>query len=88
MNSGHVYPQPATYRIRVRGDPGRLSQWLDGLTIIQQANGEALLTGTVVDQDALHRVLRKIRDLGVSLRYLQVAEIGFGGKGEDPKGLV
>ena len=81
MQRGHAYRQPATYQIRVRGDLGKLSQWFDGLTIIQQANGEALLTGTVVDQDALHRLLRKVRDLGVSVRYLQVAETRFSGEG-------
>jgi hypothetical protein len=66
---------PATYHIRVRGDPNKLSQWFDGLAISQQVNGEALLTGTVVNREALHHVLRRIRDLGMSVRYLRVAEM-------------
>jgi hypothetical protein len=77
MHSSDMAPQPATYQIRVRGDAGKLSQWFDGLTIVQQANGEALLTGTVVDQDALHRVLRKVRDLGMSVRFLRIAEMNL-----------
>ena len=87
MNSKRTDRRLATYQIRVRGDPGRLTQWLDGLTIVQQANGEALLTGTVVNQDALHRVLRRIRDMRVSVRYLRVTETCVGGTGENPKGL-
>ena len=74
MHSRTTDHQPATYQIRVRGDLGKLSRWSDDVTIIQQVNGEALLTGTAVDQDALRRVLRRVRDLGMSVRSLQVAE--------------
>ena len=75
MYSRHADARPATYHIRVRGDPHKLSQWFDGMAIVRHANGEALLTGTAIDQDALRRVLLKIRDLGMSVRYLRVAEI-------------
>jgi hypothetical protein len=41
------------------------------------ADEETLLTGTVVDQAALHGVLHKLRDLGLPL--LAVKRLGDGG---------
>ena len=56
------------YQIRLRGHLGPLwSDWFDGLVIAWDDNGDTLLTGSVVDQAALHGLLRKIRDLGVAL---------------------
>lgn len=56
------------YQIRLRGQLGRLwSDWFDGLAITWDDNGDTLLTGSVADQSALHGLLRKIRDLGVTL---------------------
>lgn len=74
MRNRYAPGQPTTYRIRVKGDLVRWSERFDGLVIIPQANGETLLTGTVVDQVALHTMLTKIRDLGLPLLYLQIAE--------------
>jgi hypothetical protein len=56
------------YQIRIKGhlDP-HWSAWFLGLTITLEANGETLLTGTVVDQAALYGVLRTVRDLGIPL---------------------
>lgn len=56
------------YQIRVKGHLG--SQWTDwfgGLTVTMEDNGETLLTGPVVDQAALHGLLKKVRDLGMPL---------------------
>jgi hypothetical protein len=57
-----------TYQIRIKGhlDP-QWTDWFGGLTITLEDNGETLLTGPVVDQAALHGVLRKVRDLGLPL---------------------
>ena len=56
------------YRIRVRGHLGeRWSDWFDGLQISNEENGEAVLTGPVADQAALHGLLIKVRDLGLPL---------------------
>jgi hypothetical protein len=60
--------QPTIYQIRVKGHLG--SQWKDwfgGLTVTLEDNGETLLTGPVVDQAALHGLLRRVRDLGIPL---------------------
>jgi hypothetical protein len=56
------------YEIRVKGHlDGRWSEWFDGLTIANVENGDALLSGEIVDQSALHGVLTKVRDLGLPL---------------------
>ena len=56
------------YSILVKGylDQER-SGWFDGLAITHTAEGETILSGTIADQAALHGVLAKIRDLGLSL---------------------
>jgi hypothetical protein len=56
------------YQIRIQGHLGaQWTDWFGGLTITLEDNGETLLTGAVVDQAALHGLLRKVRDLGVPL---------------------
>ena len=56
------------YHIRVKGHlDGHWSAWFDGLTISNEADGEAVLHGPLPDQAALHGVLIKIRDLGLPL---------------------
>ena len=58
----------AVYEIRVKGHlDGRWSEWFDGLTIANVENGDAILSGEIVDQSALHGVLNKVRDLGLPL---------------------
>ena len=68
INSGSDPGQPLVYQIRIKGHLGReWTDWFGGLTIRLTDNGETLLTGPVVDQAALHGLLRKVRDLGVPL---------------------
>lgn len=56
------------YRIRVKGHlAGPWTDWFGGLAVTLEANGDTVLSGPVVDQAALHGVLRKIRDLGLTL---------------------
>ena len=60
--------QPIVYQIRIEGHLGReWADWFGGLTITLEDNGETLLTGSVVDQAALHGLLKKVRDLGMPL---------------------
>jgi hypothetical protein len=60
--------QPMIYQIRIKGHLGRQwTDWFEGLTITQEEGGDTLLTGPVVDQAALHGLLRKVRDLGIPL---------------------
>jgi hypothetical protein len=69
--------QPMIYQIRIKGHLGR--QWADRfeeLSITLEENGTTLLTGPVVDQAALHGILRRIRDLGIAL--LSVNSVGAG----------
>ena len=57
-----------TYEIRLKGhlEP-RWADWFDGLTLTQESDGTTVLSGSVVDQAALHGLLGKVRDLGLPL---------------------
>jgi hypothetical protein len=60
--------QPAVYQIRLNGHlDSQWTEWFDGLTITLEEDGDTLLTGPVVDQAALHGLLKKVRDLGMPL---------------------
>jgi hypothetical protein len=60
--------EPMVYQIRIKGHLGcQWTDWFEGLTIALEENGETLLTGPVVDQAALHGLLKKVRDLGLPL---------------------
>jgi hypothetical protein len=60
--------EPLIYQIRIKGRLGReWSDWFGGLTITALDNGETLLTGAVVDQAALHGLLKHMRDIGLPL---------------------
>lgn len=66
-NSEFDQCQPMIYQIRIKGHLSRQwTNWFSGLTITLD-NGDTLLTGSVVDQAALHGVLKKVRDLGMPL---------------------
>jgi hypothetical protein len=56
------------YQVRIKGhlDP-QWTNWFESLTITLEGNGDTLLTGPVVDQAALHGLLKKVRDLGLPL---------------------
>ena len=60
--------EPGTYEIRIKGHLD--DKWADrfeGLTITLEEDGDTLLTGPVIDQAALHGLLKKVRDLGMPL---------------------
>ena len=56
------------YEIRLKGHlDDRWSDWFSGLTITLEEDGDTRLTGPVIDQAALHGLLKKVRDLGLPL---------------------
>jgi hypothetical protein len=67
--------QPMVYQITIKGHLSiKWTEWFEGLTIKLEEDGNTLLTGTVIDQAALHGILKKIRDLGMPL--LSVNSVG------------
>jgi hypothetical protein len=60
--------QPTVYQIRIKGQLGmEWADWFGGVIITLEEDGDSLLTGPVVDQAALHGLLKKVRDLGMPL---------------------
>ena len=60
--------QPMIYQIRIKGHLGpQWAGWFENTTITLQEDGDTLLSLPVVDQAALHGLLKKIRDLGMPL---------------------
>ncbi len=69
--------QPVFYQIRLKGHLGaQWTDWFEGLTITLEDNGDTLLTGPVIDQAALHGLLKKVRDLGLPLVSVSPVEPG------------
>lgn len=69
--------QPVIYQIRLRGHLApQWTDWFEGLTITLEEDGDTLLTGPVVDQAALHGLLKKVRDLGMPLVSVNPIEHG------------
>lgn len=68
---------PTIYAIRVAGHLSpQWAYWFEGLTITPEDNGDTLLTGPVIDQAALHGLLNRVRDLGMSLVSVSPVEPG------------
>jgi hypothetical protein len=71
--SNILYPetnpnQPMIYQIRIKGHlDRRWRDWFEGMSITLETNGDTLITGPVVDQAALHGLVKKVRDLGLPL---------------------
>jgi hypothetical protein len=60
--------RPLIYHIRIKGHLShQWTDWLGGVTITLEDSGDTLLTGPVIDQAALHGLLKKVRDLGMPL---------------------
>ena len=66
--TGPTPRQPVVYQIRIKGHLGsQWTDWFEGVAITLEEDGNTLLTGPVIDQAALHGLLKKIRDLGMPL---------------------
>ena len=56
------------YEIRLKGHlDARWAAWFDGLSLTHEGDGTTVIHGQIVDQAALHGVLRRVRDLGLPL---------------------
>ncbi len=68
--------QPAKYEIKIQGRlEDNLADWFVGEATCRYESGEAgerltVLTGVIMDQSALHGLLKAIRDLGLTLLYV------------------
>jgi len=68
LNSKIDPSQPMLYQIRIKGHlGGQWTDWFGDVTMTLEDDGDTLLTCPVVDQAALHGLLRKVRDLGMPL---------------------
>ena len=56
------------YHIKIKGHlDARWQEWFDDLTITLTDDNDTILSGVIVDQAALHGVLKKISNLGLTL---------------------
>ena len=63
------------YHIRVQGQIDQSwSDWLGELTITRQPDGTTLLSGSIIDQAALHGILDRL--YGLNLTILSVVQVG------------
>jgi len=65
------------YQIRLKGHLGpQWKEWFGGVTITLEDNGNTLLSSPVVDQAALHGLLKKVRDVGIPLISVSRVDAG------------
>jgi hypothetical protein len=66
-------PEIGRYQIRLHGQLDESwSDWFEGFTLINESDGTTTLTGPITDQAALHGLLRRVGDLGVTLISVNV----------------
>jgi hypothetical protein len=60
--------EPRIFEIRIQGHLSQQWQdWFEGLIITLEEEGNTLLNGPVVDQSALHGILKKLRNMNMPL---------------------
>lgn len=70
-------PRGKIYEIKLKGHLNESwADWLEGLTFTHEEDGTTTLQGEIVDQSALHGLLKKIRDLGLPLLSVNRIETG------------
>lgn len=74
MTDKHKKNDYESYEIKIQGHlDTQWSEWLYGMTIIQERDGTTTLRGYLPDQTVLHSVLDRIRDM--NLRLISVYQI-------------
>ena len=68
-------PERKIYEIKLKGHLNQSwADWFEGLTFAHKSDGTTTLMGEIVDQAALHGMLKKIRDLGLPLLSVNQVE--------------
>jgi len=68
-------PNTKIYQIKFKSHLNESwADWFDGMTFTHESDGTTTLTGEVVDQAALHGLLKKVRDLGLPLLSVNQVE--------------
>lgn len=63
------------WELRVEGTVDqRWSAWFDGMQLTSDAGGGTVIAGEVADQAALHGLLDRVRDVGLTLVSVTRAE--------------
>ncbi len=72
-----AHDEPRLVQVRLKGHLAeRWANWFEGMIITLEDNGDTLLTGAMVDQSALHGLLKKVRDLGMPLVSVNLVNPG------------
>jgi hypothetical protein len=70
-----VQSKPAVYQIRISGHlDDKWTGYFEGLSVDLEECGDTVLTGPVIDQAMLHGLFKKIRNLGLVLISVNVAD--------------
>ena len=68
MNELQNEPVGKIYEIKIKGHlNASWADWFEELTFTHENDGTTTLTGKIIDQAALHGMLKKVRDLGLPL---------------------
>lgn len=68
MNKLQNEPVGKIYEIKIKGHlNASWADWFEELTFTHESDGTTTLTGEIIDQAALHGMLKKVRDLGLPL---------------------
>jgi hypothetical protein len=68
MSEKSTVDEAGRYEIRLKGHlDSRWAEWFDGLSLTNSSDGTTVIHGFVLDQAALHGLLRKVRDIGLQL---------------------
>jgi hypothetical protein len=71
------FEESGLYEIRLKGHlNNRWADWFGEVAITLEDDGNTLLTCPVIDQAALHGLLKRVRDLGMPLLSVNFVEPG------------